>query len=74
MIATNLAGDGDGNPFQYSCLRNPMDRGARQATVHGGHKIVVTKLFSHNLVTEQQEFSSEEVRHKFMVKLLKLRL
>ena len=51
-----------------------MDRGARQATVHGGHKIVVTKLFSHNLVTEQQEFSSEEVRHKFMVKLLKLRL
>ena len=23
------------NPLQYSCLRNPMDRGARQATVHG---------------------------------------
>jgi len=23
-----------GNPFQYSCLRNPMDRGAWQATVY----------------------------------------
>ena len=28
-------GKGDGNPHQYSCLRNPMDRGAWQATVHG---------------------------------------
>ena len=26
-------GEGNGNPFQYSCLGNPMDRGARQATV-----------------------------------------
>ena len=28
-------GDGSGNPLQYSCLRNPIDRGAWQATVHG---------------------------------------
>ena len=28
-------GGGNGNPFQYSCLENPMDRGAWQATVHG---------------------------------------
>ena len=28
-------GEGNGNPFQYSCLENPMDRGAWQATVHG---------------------------------------
>ena len=26
---------GQDNPFQYSCLSNPMDRGARQAIVHG---------------------------------------
>ena len=26
---------GHGNPFQYSCLENPMDRGAWRATVHG---------------------------------------
>ena len=28
-------GGGNGNPFQYSCLENPMDREAWQATVHG---------------------------------------
>ena len=28
-------GEGNGNPPQYSCLRNPMDRGAWWATVHG---------------------------------------
>ena len=27
-------GDGNGNPLQYSCLGNPMDRGAWRATVH----------------------------------------
>ena len=26
---------GNGNPLQYSCLENPMDRGAWRATVHG---------------------------------------
>ena len=28
-------GGGHGNPLQDSCLENPMDRGAWQATVHG---------------------------------------
>ena len=28
-------GGGHGNPLQYSCLENPMDRGACGATVHG---------------------------------------
>ena len=28
-------GEGNGNPLQYSCLENPMDRGGWQATVHG---------------------------------------
>ena len=28
-------GEGSGNPLQYSCLGNPMDRGAWQATIHG---------------------------------------
>ena len=27
--------EGNGNPFQYSCLENSMDRGAWWATVHG---------------------------------------
>ena len=38
-------GEGNGNPFQYSCLENPMDRGAWQAIVHE-----VTRL-RHDLVT-----------------------
>ena len=28
-------GEGNGNPLQYSCLENPMDKGAWWATVHG---------------------------------------
>ena len=27
-------GEGNGNPLQYSCLENPMDRGTWWATVH----------------------------------------
>ena len=27
-------GEGNGNPLQYSCLKNPMDRGTWWATVH----------------------------------------
>ena len=38
-----------GIPLQYACLRNPMDRGAWQATVHG-----VTRVH-HDLVTKQQQ-------------------
>jgi len=30
--------EGNGNPIQYSCLGNPMDRGVWQATVHGVSK------------------------------------
>ena len=29
-----LPEEGHGNPLQYSCLENPMDRGAWRATVH----------------------------------------
>ena len=31
-------GEGNGNPLQYSCLENPMDREAWRATVHGATK------------------------------------
>ena len=33
-----IPGKGNGNPLQYSCLGNPMDRGAWWATVHGAAK------------------------------------
>ena len=35
-------GEGNGNPLQYSCLGNPVDRGAWQATVHGLQKLDMT--------------------------------
>ena len=30
-----IDGEGNGNPLQYSCLENPMDREVLWATVHG---------------------------------------
>ena len=33
-------GGGKGNPLQYSCLGNPIDRGAWQAAVHGVTKVL----------------------------------
>ena len=32
-------GEGNGNPLQSSCLENPMDRGAWQATIHGATRV-----------------------------------
>ena len=37
-------GGGHGNPLQYSCLENPMDRGAWQTTVHGVPESEMTKV------------------------------
>ena len=34
-ISEDPPGEGNGNPFQYSCLGNPMDSGAWWAAVHG---------------------------------------
>ena len=36
-------GEGNGNALQYSCLQNPMDRGAWGATVHGAAELDVTE-------------------------------
>ena len=36
-LEKSLGGE-NGNPVQYSCLKNPIDRGAWQATVHGVEK------------------------------------
>ena len=39
-------GEGNGNLLQYSCLENPMDRGAWQATVHRAARV------GHDLATK----------------------
>ena len=38
-------GEGNGNPLQYSCLGNPIDRGAWQATVAVGHNLSISKAY-----------------------------
>ena len=35
FIITDANGEGNGTPLHYSCLENPMDRGAWRAAVHG---------------------------------------
>ena len=40
-------GEGNGNPLQYSCLENPMGRGAWQATVHGAQRVRHDYHFHH---------------------------
>ena len=47
-------GEGKGNRLQYSCLGNPMDRGAWQATVHGVAKA------SDTIETKQQKYMIED--------------
>ena len=39
-------GEGNGYPLQYSCLENPMDRGAWQATVHRVERVRQLKRLS----------------------------
>ena len=48
-------GEGNGNPLQYSCLENSMDRGAWWATVHGVTKeSEMTNQLSNNKNTEHR--------------------
>ena len=37
-------GGGHGSPLQYSCLENPLDRRAWQATVHGSQRVNMTEV------------------------------
>ena len=48
-------GGGHGNPFQHSCLENPMDRGAWQATVHRFTELNTTEATQHT--SQYDEFS-----------------
>ena len=43
-----VPGEGNSNPLQYSCLENPMDRGAGQAIVHGVARV------RHDLATKER--------------------
>ena len=61
-------GGGHGNPFQYSCLKNPMDRGAWRATVYSIAKNrhnSVTKHSTHNITHQPEGY-----KHYPIIKLL----
>ena len=47
-------GEGYGNPLQYSCLENPMDRGAWRAIVHGVARV------GHGLATKERDRKTKE--------------
>ena len=51
-----LIGEGSGSPLQYSCLANPIDRGAWWATVHGSQRrtwLSDTHTHTHTMVDSQ---------------------
>ena len=43
-------GEGNGNPLHYSCLENPMDRGAWRTTVHGVTESRTWLKYTHTLI------------------------
>ena len=50
-------GEGNGNPLQYSCLKNPMDRGAWQTIVHGVAKRQTQQATKHSTARGLRELS-----------------
>ena len=57
-------GVGNGNPFQYSC-QNPMDRGAWQATVHGGFKESDTTEHTHTHKISRVKTLDEQMAERY---------
>ena len=51
LVSGRYPGEGHGNPLQYSCLENPMDRGAWWVTVHG----ITERTHTHSYLTAQTD-------------------
>ena len=64
-------GVGNGNPLQFSCLGNSMDRGAWRATVHGAAKNQA-RLGSHRKTSEKQLAQTRVVGNQPKDKLVEL--
>ena len=60
-------GEGNGSPLQYSCLENPMDRGAWWAHAWGHIQCMGSQTVEHDFAAKQQQTkltSSSEHRHR----------
>ena len=61
-LLINYIGEENGNPLQYSCLENPMDREAWQATVHGVARV------GHDLATKPPPSPYSGIKYKVFLK------
>ena len=66
-------GEENGNPLQYSCLENPMDRGAWRVTVHGVTESDMTEQLSTHTITymgkESEKNNVYTQRNRFPIHL-----
>ena len=60
-------GEAHGNPLQYSCLENPMDRGTWQATVHGVAKSQTQLSTKHNILSHISPFNESFHHFKYYI-------
>ena len=72
-------GEGNGNPLQYSCLKNPMDRGDRWATVHGVAKSwtqlkSLAQIHTHMLhfthLKKKNQMNASGLKHSLEIKFI----
>ena len=60
-----ILGEGNDNPFQYSCLENPIDSRAQQAVVHGVAKsrtwLKWPSMHKHDTITTPKKFNINSV-------------
>ena len=61
-------GEGNGNPLQYSCLENLMDRGAWRATVHGFAKSRTPRKHIEHRALQKNKRKKQEKTHKSQMK------
>ena len=64
---TRSPGEGNDNSLQYSCLENPMERGAWWATVHGVTESNTTEVTQYALMYRQKEDYKKRYKKKIDV-------